>query len=395
LERKTEIYIESFVTKNPIQCESLSKSKPTNEHKSMLKSSIKKKERRESRKLSFLFFRAFYGPLSFVRAGYQQLLILLSMFIFGTWIFSRYEGLPGLLALFASVSTVTTIGLFTPNNGNVYTMNRNEVILVIVLMIVSVGAGASLVQSTVGMAISERGKAAAKKQLIKRLKRQIIVYGYSHMGKYITERLEAIGYDYVVITRVLDVYNELLKNDFFVVLETETDIIGALKSAGIDKAFLVIVADVNDSDNLRFILTARKLRPDIMIHTVVHDPSLRDVAKDAGANVVIPATPTVGELLAFSADNKNLVGVVFTKNLKTQTISEFRIHAPSPIIGKKLHEVAVETAKIIGAVRNDQVDPTVFDGKFTIQEGDTLLILGDPSSLKGHLEKTAIKQHQR
>ena len=74
-----------------------------------------------------------------------------------------------------------------------------------------------------------------------------------------------------------------MKNDFFVVLENETDIIGALKSAGIEKASLVIVSDVNDSDNLRFILTARKLRPDIKIHAVVHDPSLTEMAKDCGS----------------------------------------------------------------------------------------------------------------
>jgi Trk K+ transport system NAD-binding subunit len=315
------------------------------------------------------------------------------MFIFGTWIFARFEGLPGLLALFASVSTVTTIGLFTPNNGNVFAMNRNEVILIIILMIVSVGSGASLVQSTVSMAASERGREAAKRQLVRRLKNQIIVYGYSHMGKYITQRLEEVGYDYVVITSVADVYNELLRNDIFAVLETETNIIGALKSAGIDKASLVIVADVNDSVNMRFILTARKLRPDIRIHTVVHDPSLTEMAKDAGANVVIPSTATVGELLAFSADNRDLVGVVFTKNLATQTISEFPIHAPSLLIGKNLHEVA-ETTRIIGAVRNGKVDPTVFNGKFILQEGDTLLILGDTSSLKKHLEKMAPKKQR-
>jgi len=332
-----------------------------------------------------------YGPLTFVRAGYRQLLILLSMFIFGTWIFFRYEGLPGLLALFASVSTVTTIGLFTPNNGNVYSMNRNEVILIIVLMIVSVGSGASLVQSTVSMAISERGKAAAQNRLVKRLKNHVIVYGYSHMGRFITTKLEEIGYDYVVITRIPDVYNELLKKDLFVVLEPETDIMDGLASAGIEKASLVIAADVNDSDNMRFILTARKLRPDIRIHTVAHDPSLTEVMKDAGANVVVPTTAAVGELLAFSADNKNLVGVVFTQNMKTQRITEFTIHAPSPLIGKKLHEVA-EMVKIIGAVRDPKIDASVFDGSFTLQDGDTLLVLGDPTHIKEHLERTTSKR---
>jgi len=313
------------------------------------------------------------------------------MFIFGTFVFSRYEGLPSLLALFASVSTVTTIGLFTPNNGNYASMNETEVLLIIVLMIISVGSGASLLTGTISMASSERGRAEAKKRLVKRLKKHIIVYGYSHMGKYITERLEEIGYDYVVITRIPDVYNELLRKDFFVVLETETDIIGALKAAGIDKASMVIVADVNDSDNMRFILTARKLRPDIKIHTVVHDPSLIEMSKDAGANVVIPSTAAVGELLAFSADNKDLVGVVFTQNMKTQGITEFTIHAPSPIIGKKLHEVA-EIAKVIGAVRDGKVDASVFDGTFTLQEGDTLLVLGDASHIKEHLEEKASRR---
>ncbi len=354
--------------------------------------SIKTKHRRESRKLSFLLYRMFYGPLSFVRAGYRQLLILLCMFIFGTFIFSHYEGLPNLLALFASVSTVTTIGLFSPNNGNVFAMSRTEVILVVVLMIVSVGSGTSLLQSTIGMASSERGRAEAKKRLVKRLKKHIIVYGYNHMGKYIIERLEEIDYDYVVITRIPDVYNELLKKDFFVVLENETDIIGALKSAGIEKASLVIVSDINDSDNLRFILTARKLRPDVKIHAVVHDPSLTEMAKDAGANVVIPSTATIGELLAFSADNTDLVGVVFTQNMKTQRIGELTIRAPSPIIGKKLHEVA-EMEKIIGALRGGRVDAKVFDGSFTLKEGDTLLILGDPTSLKEHLEERASRRH--
>ena len=141
-----------------------------------------------------MLHRMFYGPLSFVLAGYRQLLILFCMFVFGTLIFSRYERLPGLLAFFASVSTVTTIGLFSPNNGNVLTMNRTEVILVIVLMIVSVGSGASLLQSTVSMASSESSRAEAKKRLVKRLKKHIIVYGYNHMGKYIIERLEEIGY---------------------------------------------------------------------------------------------------------------------------------------------------------------------------------------------------------
>ena len=357
----------------------------------MAKPTTTRRDKRESRKLSFTLYRLFYGPAAFIRLGYRQLLILLGMFIFGTILYAYYDGLSALIALFASVSTVTIIGLYQPNNGNFTTMKSGEAILVMVLILVSITSGASLFQSAVSMASSERGKVDAKNRLIKKLKNHIIVYGYSHMGKYITERLEELGYDFVIITRVPDAYNELLRKDLFVVLETETDIVGALNRAGIANASLVIVADVNDSDNLRFILTARKLRPDIKIHTVVHDSTMTDMAKDAGANVVIPSSATVGELLAFSADNKDLVGVVFTQNMKTKGINEFTVHMPSPIIGKKLREIA-EKANILGVVRDGKVDPKLFDGSFTVQDGDILLVLGDPTYIKEHLEQRTSKR---
>lgn len=354
----------------------------------VLRSSIKAKDRRETRKLSFLLYRMLYGPLSFVRAGYSQLLMLLCMFIFGTFVFSRYEGLPGLLALFASVSTVTTIGLFTPNNGNVFAMNRNEVIMVIVLMIVSVASGASLLQSTISVASSERGRAEAKKRLLKRLKKHIIVYGYNHMGKYVDEKLDEIGFDYVVISRDANVVQDLTNDNVFAVLETQTDPIKALKSAGIDKASKIIVADTNDSENIRFILTARKLRPDIKIHTVVQDPSLVETAKDAGADLIIPSSVAVGRLLAFSAGAEDYAGMVFLKRGGSRglLISEFRINTSSPLIGKRLQEVA-EHAKIVGVERGGTIVGKIFDGSFTLEENDTLLILDGPANLRKFEEK--------
>lgn len=104
---------------------------------------------RESRKLSFLLYEAFYGPVAFVRAVYRQLVVLLSMFLMGAAVFSYYERLSLLEALLASISTITTIGLYVPNGGNFATLNRSETAYLIVLIIVSVGAGASIAQSMV------------------------------------------------------------------------------------------------------------------------------------------------------------------------------------------------------------------------------------------------------
>jgi Trk K+ transport system NAD-binding subunit len=229
-------------------------------------------------------------------------------------------------------------------------------------------------------------KSEADKRLIARLKNHVIIYGYTHMGRYVANKLEELGMDYVVISRNPTVYQQLVSKDIFAVIEHETQPIEALTAAGVEKASMIIVSHTDDSDNMLFILSARKLRPDIRIVTVVHDSTLTTMAKNAGADVIIPASVTVGHLLALSAVTKDIVGVVFSEKIGTKEIAEFSIFKSSPLIGKGLREIA-DLAIVIGVIRKEQVLPTL-DPNFRLEEGDTLLVLGDPSKLQ-LLEKEA------
>ena len=342
---------------------------------------------RESRRLSFILYEAMYGPIVLVRSVYRQLIVLATMFIFGAVIFSIFEHLPALDAMLASVSTITTIGLYVPNGGDFLTLNRTEATLLILMIIISVGAGASIVQSTVNSVVNgDMAKGEADKRLIAKLKHHVIIYGYTHMGRYVADKLEELGLDYVVISRNPAVYQELINKDIFAVIEHQTQPIEALTAAGVDKASMIIVSHTDDSDNMLFILSARKLRPDVRIVTVVHDSNLVTMAKNAGADVIIPASVTVGHLLALSAVTKDIVGVVFSEKIGTKEIAEFSIFKSSPLIGKGLGEIT-DLAIIIGIIRKEEV-LHVFDPDFRLEEGDTLLVLGDPSKLQ-ILEKEA------
>jgi voltage-gated potassium channel len=230
-------------------------------------------------------------------------------------------------------------------------------------------------------------KSEADKRLISKLKNHVIIYGYTHMGRYVADKLEELGFDYVVISRNPAVYEELVGKDIFAILEHETQPIEALTEAGVEKASMIIVSHTDDSDNMLFILSARKLRPDVKIVTVVHDSSLVGMAKNAGADVIIPASVTVGHLLALSAVTKDIVGVVFSEKVGTKEIAEFSIFKSSPLIGKGLQEIA-KLAVIVGVVRKEEVLQNVFEPNFRLQEDDTLLVLGDPSNLQA-LEKEA------
>jgi voltage-gated potassium channel len=337
--------------------------------------------RKESRKFGFTFYQVLYGPIVFIKAVYRQVILITAMFIWGAAIFSYFDHLPFIDSLLASVSTITTIGLYVPNGGNFFTMNHTEVVLLIIMIITSVGAGASILQSSVNTVVNgDLAKGEAEKQLIKRLKHHVIVFGYSHLGRYVIEKLDDLGFDYVVITKDPNVYDGLLKKDVYAVLEYETQPIIALTAAGIDRASMVIVAHEKDPDNMLVILSARKMRPDIRIISVVHDQSLIETAKNAGADMVVPASVTVGHLLALSAVTKDLVGVVFSEKIGTKEIAEFSIFKSSKLIGKGLQEVS-KFAAVIGVVREGTVVTTIFDPAFTLKENDTLLVLGDPEKL--------------
>jgi Trk K+ transport system NAD-binding subunit len=347
-----------------------------------------RKRKRQSRKLSFRFYQLLYGPIVFIKAAYRQLILLVVMFICGAAIFSYFEHLPIVSAFLASVSTITTIGLYVPNGGNFYTMNSTEAVLLIIMILISVGAATSLLQSSFNVLTDgDLAKGAAEERMIKRLKNHAIIMGYSHLGRYVAEKLDELGFDYAIVTRDPNVYHELLKQNAFVVLENENHPIMALKDAGLDKAAIIIAAQDEDSRNMLIILAVRKMRPDIRIVSVIDDQDLVETAKTAGADAVIPASITVGRLLALSAVTKNLVGVVFSEKIGTKEIAEFSVFKTSMLIGKGLHEVS-KFATIIGVVRDDAVVSSIFDPAFVIKENDILLVLGDSERLQ-KLEKEA------
>ncbi len=328
-----------------------------------------------------MLYQSLYAPRIFLKAVYKQIVVLGAMFGWGALVFSYYDHLPLISSLLASVSTITTIGLYVPNGGNFLTLDRNEALLLMVMIVVSVGAAASLLQSTVNTVVNgDLARGEAEKSMIKRMKDHAVVFGYAHLGRYVAEKLGELGFDFVVVTHDPTIYEALTKRRMLVVLEHENRPIMALKEAGIETASTLIAAHEKDSDNMMVVMSARRLRPDLRIITVVHDEQLMDTVKNAGADVAIPSSVSVGHLLALSATTKDLVGLVFSEQVGTKEIAQFSVFKSSKLIGKKLQDL-VQFAHIIGVVRGEELIQNVFDPALRIQQDDTLLVFGDPAGL--------------
>jgi len=310
------------------------------------------------------------------------------MFVAGSVIFSYYGHLRPIEALLASVSTITTIGLYVPNGGNFATLNQTEALLLIALIIVSVGAAASLLQGTVTSVVNgDLARGAAERSLIQRLKGHVVIFGYSHLGRYVADKLGELGLDYVVVTRDAAMHETLTKRKTLVVLERENRPIATLREANVASASTLVTAHEQDTENMLVIMSARRLRPDIRIVSVVHDEELADTAKTAGADVVIPSSVSVGHLLALSATTRDLVGIVFSERVGTREIAQFSVFRSSKLIGKRLPDLS-RYAHIIGVVRQNELLPDLFDPALRVQQDDTLLVFGDPAGLHA-LEQAA------
>ncbi len=328
-----------------------------------------------------MLYQLLYAPVVFARVIYRQLIVLSAMFASGAAVFAYYQHLPPLSAVLASVSTITTIGLYVPNGGNFVTLNGTEATLLIVLIIVSVGAAASLLQGTVSAVVSgDLARGEAERSLIGRMKGHVIVFGYTHLGRYVADKLGELGLDCVVVTRDPTLYETLVKRKVLAVLEHENQPIVTLKETNLATAATLITAHEKDPDNMLVILSARRLKPDVRIISVVHDEQLIDTAKNAGADVVIPSSISVGHLLALSATTKDLVGIVFSERVGTKEIAQFSVFHSSKLIGQGLQSLT-RLAHVIGVVRNDELIRDVFAPGLRVQEGDTLLVFGDPAGL--------------
>jgi len=340
-----------------------------------------KPRRKIRRRLALVIYKGIFSPAIILKNVYRQIIVLIILFLWGAAVLGYYNGLRPLQAILASVSTITTIGLYVPNGGNFNTIPTGETIHLIIIIIIAVGAGASILQGIISsIGNGDVTNAKAQKRLISQLRDHTVLFGDGDVARHVAEKLNDLGLDYVVLTNDPDHYHDLLTKDIFVILVSDKHPVEDLTEAGIERASTAIVAHDKDSINMLVILASRKLSPNIRIISVVNDEELVDTAKTAGADTAIPASRTIGSLVALSAVTRNMVGVVFSDKTGSREIAEFSIYNNSRLIGKGLQEIS-RYAPIMGVVRDDRILREVYEPNFVLKEADTLLILGNPRSL--------------
>jgi voltage-gated potassium channel len=211
--------------------------------------------------------------------------LLVAVLLFGT---AGYVlvGLGPFDAFYQSAITVSTVGY--REVGPPQEIDRAYRTFTLVLVLVGatslVYTASALLETLVEGAIDEGFRRRRMQRQVDSMSRHVIVAGWGRVGSSIAGYARRHGMPVVVVEQSPD----KAPDDLPVVVGDATDD-DTLTAAGIDRAVSLIAALGSDSDNLALTLTARSLRPDLLVVArMANDRNERKFTRAGADRVVNP-----------------------------------------------------------------------------------------------------------
>ncbi len=323
--------------------------------------------------------------------GYTVLVVILVGTV-GFWLVSKLDSdakdIDMIEALYMAVITVSTVGY-----GDLVG-TRAEYIFATIYIILGV-AVVSLTISTLAAAlvagrISEVFGRRRMERQISTLKDHLILCGFGRIGQLTGRQIHAKGVPLVVVDTDAARIDEADDDGMLGIVHdaTEED---ALQKAGIDSARAILCSLPSDADNVYTILSARELRPDILIVAMSRAPGADRKLRVAGADHVVSPYTIGAQHMAREIISPTLARVM---NLATNDpsegghggvgLEEFPLEPGSPLIGLALKESPIrrDFGVMLVAVVDASGDQHFNPGPDLVMEEDAVLVaIGPPEGL--------------
>ena len=289
-------------------------------------------------------------------------------------------------ALYMTVITVTTVGY-----SEVHPLSPAGRIFTIVLAISGVGTLFYVLGNVARLLLEGEMRAIFGKYRIegkmRTLSNHYIVCGYGRMGRRICRELSAKPLPFVVIEKNQEVI-AALQREGITAIEGDATQDEALIQAGIEQAKALVSVVNADTENLYIVLTARGLNKDLYIVARAGEEGSEQKLLRAGANRVsspyLIGGMQVAQALIRPAVVDFLELATASEHLDLQ-MEEFEIKKGSRFAGRAVSDCGVDHDRglIVIAVKRSSGHMEFNPGKeILLAEGDKLIVLGQPQSLK-------------
>jgi voltage-gated potassium channel len=231
-----------------------------------------------------------------------------------------------------------------------------------------------------------------KQNVIDRLDDHYIICGYGRVGQAVAHEFRTAGVPYVVLDSIpeaLEVAKE--RGELWIDGSGTSD--EDLQAAGIDRARGLVAAGNSDADNLFITISARTIRPNLLVVARANDAEAHRKLLRAGADRVTQPFATAGSTMAklvLRPQVAAFLDIVTTEAGPAIRLEEFEVTPASPAVGNTIRELRLrrDTGALVIAVRRR-------DGSFNatpspdgvLDAGDVIIAVGDDEELallEGH-----------
>ena len=213
-----------------------------------------------------------------------------------------------------------------------------------------------------------------------------IVVGYGRIGKTLAGDLARHRRPFVIIEKDADRCHEARQHHYLYLQGNATDD-EVLTGAGLARARSLISALPNDADNVFITLTARNLKPDLLIVARAEHPSSERKLRQAGADrVVMPSTIGAQQMsrLITRPNTADLMELVAEQGNLNVELDELHLPADSPLAGQTIggsqahHRYGLLVLAVKRGVGEMTVNPLT---DFAFAQGDIMIVLGKAESI--------------
>jgi voltage-gated potassium channel len=312
--------------------------------------------------------------------------LLLIVLVGGTLGYLIIEGWSVWDALYMTVITVTTVGY-----REVHPMSRAGEAFTVLLLIGGVGTAlytfTLLATVVVEGGLHLRLEQRRTRRMIDKLDQHFIVCGYGRIGSVVAEELRRQDVPFVIVDRSPDRVHDIVAAGMLAV-EADASREEVLRRLGIDRARALIAAVGTDAENVYAVLTARVLAPNLFIVGRAETEDAERKLVRAGANRVISPYHIGAVQMAQTALRPAVVDFVKLAtgagNLDL-AMEQVKVAPRSVLAGRSLIDANLRQRYgviVVGIQRSGGALEFNPSPDATMNEGDELVVLGRPSSLR-------------
>ncbi|MBT8215973.1 MAG: potassium channel protein [Acidimicrobiia bacterium] len=264
-------------------------------------------------------------------------LLLLVLTVVGTLGYVFIEGAPVFDAFYMTIITVSTVGF-----EEVFELSSVGRTWSVVLVVLGVGLVFYTATAAIEVVIANqpnRRKRALERE-IDNLSSHYIVCGWGRVGRNAWQHIADEGESVVVIDSDPG-RCEAATAAGALVVEGNATSYETLEKAGLERAAGLVASVADDSDNLVIVLSARSVRPDLLITARANEGEAEEKLVLAGADRVV-APPKVGghrlAALVLHRELADFVDLVHGGRTVEFKVEEFLIDAGSALAGVSLRE---------------------------------------------------------